>query len=291
MPMASSVPKLRFLFLVSAFSVVRTTVFVMENDAFNLIVSSFPDAVSQFGPELFHVGGFLVVANPVNACEPIQNISHYPVPDSRSRSRETDVPFIALISRGGCNFDLKVLNVQNARFSGAIVYNNVDYEIFPMSGRDFSTKILIPSVMVDKSAGDRLQSYSLLKTDEKYLVSLTSFYSIPLKYVLLALLILVGTSLLILIGCFISHFCNSWCRARRGRLSYRHLRQLTTKRFTKGRDPYEACSICLEDYEERDKLRLLPCHHGGSWIYLPQSLPREFLMIMTLCSKPVSPRF
>ncbi|KAF6773530.1 hypothetical protein AHF37_07019, partial [Paragonimus kellicotti] len=27
-------------------------------------------------------------------------------------------------------------------------------------------------------------------------------------------------------------------------------------------DPYETCPICLEDYKERDKLRLLPCHHA-----------------------------
>ncbi|VDP66902.1 unnamed protein product [Echinostoma caproni] len=28
------------------------------------------------------------------------------------------------------------------------------------------------------------------------------------------------------------------------------------------RDPYETCPICLEDYKERDKIRLLPCHHA-----------------------------
>ncbi|KAF5406058.1 E3 ubiquitin-protein ligase RNF13 [Paragonimus heterotremus] len=131
-----------------------------------------------------------------------------------------------------------------------------------MGGREYVEKIEIPAVMVDRISGYRLKTYSLTESKRRYLGSMVSFYNLPLKYVLLSLLVLVGASLLVLIGCFAAHLCNLWRRAHRGRLSQRHLRQLVTKRFAKEQDPYETCPICLEDYKERDKLRLLPCHHA-----------------------------
>ena len=39
------------------------------------------------------------------------------------------------------------------------------------------------------------------------------------------------------------------------------LLQLPLKEFTK-EDKYDCCSICLEDYEYSDQLRILPCHHA-----------------------------
>lgn len=50
-------------------------------------------------------------------------------------------------------------------------------------------------------------------------------------------------------------------RQRRHRLPASSLRQIPTSKFAKGH-PYETCAICLEDYVEGEKLRLLPCSHG-----------------------------
>ncbi|CAL8086208.1 unnamed protein product [Calicophoron daubneyi] len=248
--------------LLFCFNITFAAVYVLQNAPFNVVVSSFDDAVSLFGPELFHVDGFLVAAVPSNACTriapaPDVNVSKRP----ESLEKMSSLPYIALIERGRCNFDLKVLNAQLAGYFGAIVYNTKDDEIFPMSGTNHSDEIRIPSVMVDRTAGNRLQSFTVTKQKKEYLVSMVSFYSLPLKYVLLSLLILVGASLVVLIACFTIHLCNLWRRIRRGRLSRRHLRQLPTKRFQKGRDPYDTCSVCLEDYKDRDKIRILPCHH------------------------------
>ena len=48
---------------------------------------------------------------------------------------------------------------------------------------------------------------------------------------------------------------------RRHRLPSSSLRKIPTAKFSKG-DPYETCAICLEDYQEGEKLRILPCSHG-----------------------------
>ena len=50
-------------------------------------------------------------------------------------------------------------------------------------------------------------------------------------------------------------------RRRRHRLPKSALKKLPIHKFKDG-DPYETCCICLDDFEEGDKLRILPCDHG-----------------------------
>ena len=74
---------------------------------------------------------------------------------------------------------------------------------------------------------------------------------------------------------------------RRGLTVWR-IRQLPRRRYFKGKESMEMCSICLEDFEEREYLRVLPCDHGkiinivstcNDILYLPYIL----LIITIIC--------
>ncbi|CAH8494724.1 unnamed protein product [Heterobilharzia americana] len=192
------------LFLLGIVST-ESKIYVVRNQPFDGLVESFPDAVSLFGPEIFHRDHI--------------HLLH-----------------------------VKVLNAQRSGYTGVIVFNTIDDKIFPMNGRKHIDQIMIPSVMVDKKAGLKLMNYSVNNRSQEFMINMVSFYGLPLKYILLSLLIVVGVSLLILVISFVVHLCRFWRRIHRGRLSRRHLRQLVIKRFTKGLDSYDVCSICLEDY-------------------------------------------
>merc|ERR1712051_513445 len=50
-------------------------------------------------------------------------------------------------------------------------------------------------------------------------------------------------------------------RRMRHRLPKSALKKLPIHKFKEG-DPFETCCICLDDFEEGDKLRILPCDHA-----------------------------
>ncbi|KAL1023342.1 hypothetical protein UPYG_G00039470 [Umbra pygmaea] len=222
--------------------------------AFDNKTADFDDLPARFGYRLPSDGlkGFLIGARPENACEPI-----HPPPAQDNLTGA----FIVLIKRFDCNFDIKVLNAQRAGYKAAIVHNVDSDDLISMGSNDVTIlkQIDIPSVFVSE------ETANVLKEDYTYdkggHVVLMPDFSLPLEYYLIPFLIIVGICLILIVVFMITKFVQDRHRARRSRLRKDQLKKLPIHKYKKG-DSYDVCAICLDEYEEGDKLRVLPCSHA-----------------------------
>ncbi|NXD38570.1 RNF13 ligase, partial [Copsychus sechellarum] len=219
---------------------------------------TFDDLPARFGYRLPAEGlkGFLINSKPENACEPI---APPPLRDNSSGA------FIVLIRRLECNFDVKVLNAQRAGYKAAIVHNVDSDDLISMGSNDIEIlkKIDIPSVFIgEKSANSLKEEFTYEKGGH---VVLIPEFSLPLEYYLIPFLIIVGICLILIVIFMITKFVQDRHRARRNRLRKDQLKKLPVHKFKKGKCilyEYDVCAICLDEYEDGDKLRILPCSHA-----------------------------
>ncbi|XP_051550025.1 E3 ubiquitin-protein ligase RNF13-like [Myxocyprinus asiaticus] len=215
---------------------------------------NFDDLPARFGYRLPSEGlkGFLVGARPENACEPIAP------PPLRDNVTNT---FIVLIKRFDCNFDVKVLHAQKAGYKAAIVHNVDSDDLISMGSNDLDIlkQIDIPSVFIGEEAANSLKEDYIYEKGGH--VILMPDFSLPLEYYLIPFLIIVGICLILIVVFMITKFVQDRHRARRSRLRKDQLKKLPIHKYKKG-DSYDVCAICLDEYEEGDKLRVLPCSHA-----------------------------
>ncbi|XP_050684698.1 E3 ubiquitin-protein ligase RNF13-like isoform X2 [Leptidea sinapis] len=216
------------------------------------IAEEFRDMPASFGPEIAPDGlrGFLVVGEPEDGCGPM---AKPPTVENFTGK------WIVLVSRFNCSFEVKVRNAQAAGFNCAIVHNVNSSELETMSAKD-PVGIDIPSVFVSDLAGQILS--------EEY-IYINKFYimvngDLPFDintHLLLPFAIVVVLCLIVILIFMIVKCIKDRRRARRHRLPNRSLKKIPICKFSKG-DPYDTCAICLDDYQEGDKLRVLPCAHA-----------------------------
>ncbi|XP_051979812.1 E3 ubiquitin-protein ligase RNF13-like [Xyrauchen texanus] len=222
--------------------------------SFDNKTENFDDLPARFGYRLPSEGlkGFLVGARPENACEPIAP------PPLRDNVTNT---FIVLIKRFDCNFDVKVLHAQKAGYKAAIVHNVDSDDLISMGSNDMDIlkQIDIPSVFIGEEASNSLKEDYIYEKGGH--VILMPDFSLPLEYYLIPFLIIVGICLILIVVFMITKFVQDRHRARRSRLRKDQLKKLPIHKYKKG-DSYDVCAICLDEYEEGDKLRVLPCSHA-----------------------------
>ncbi|XP_055344852.1 E3 ubiquitin-protein ligase RNF13-like [Paramacrobiotus metropolitanus] len=210
-------------------------------------------ASDHFGPSIPSDGleGYLVLSDPINGCTPIR-----PPPPGSNMSVLR--PWIILIKRGGCDFDTKVLNAQNAGYISAIVYNNGSQNLIPMSGTH-GDEIQIPSVFVSYRDGIMLAT-DFTWTSGYHIVITPDYPVISLNAILLPFAIVVGICFFVLTMVLVAKYVRDRRRRQRHRLPKSQLKKIAIKKFKKG-EGNDVCAICLDEFEEGDKMRVLPCHH------------------------------
>lgn len=244
--------------LLSVFLLTKSTkgdILVYQQDQ---LLEEFRDFPATFGTDIPESGIKVraVRADPYDGCSDMAG-----PPENVTSVGSIGVPtrFAVIIARYNCSFEVKVRNAQKAGYVAVIVHNVGSNDLERMSA-NHAEDIMIPSVFIGESNGIYIiesflypSSYALIITDD-----------IPFNInnnLIIPFAIIVGLCFIITV-CFMIIRC---IRERRRRLRHRlpnsMLKRIPIVKFAKGMQ-YDTCAICLDDYVDNERLRVLPCHHA-----------------------------
>ncbi|KAF9431311.1 hypothetical protein BGZ94_000018 [Podila epigama] len=236
--------------MVASFESTDATIVVMATN------DTYIDRTAAFGPQIPEEGLVLSLiavetlqGSDQSACAPVTGAP-------------ANVSWVALVERGGdCGFAEKVRNMQVSGASAVIVGDDRRGGLITMYAREDTYDITIPSVFITQNHYRELR-YLGMELGKGFAVRMTpDDEDWPLMDVL---------SFIILSPAFVILFLYFLVRVRIHQQRKADLAptevvsRLPVKIFFKSKvrenDPVE-CVICLEEYEDEDELRVLPCKH------------------------------
>ncbi|XP_009813984.2 E3 ubiquitin-protein ligase RNF13-like [Gavia stellata] len=205
-----------------------------------------------FGPRLPAEGltGYFTKVIPPNACHPIET------PPALRKAYETH---IALIQGYDCSFVKKVLHAQQAGYQTAVVYNMDSEQLVTMMADDKEIQqlIKIPSLFTGQSVSLHFQrilqcdkgAYVRLLPPKQYLSPCQDNAKMLQKTFVMQdfrdLFYVIIATIPVMVGL-------SW---------YKRARKIKLHTYKQG-DKYETCVICMAEYKEGDRLKILSCSHA-----------------------------
>ncbi|GIY96673.1 e3 ubiquitin-protein ligase RNF167 [Caerostris extrusa] len=237
-------------------SLINATIEVF--DRFGRKVDSFQDREAAFDDNFVTQEGYLVNADPPDGCTSIAPPSFL--------TNFTMGKFVLINGTSECGFTAKVRNAEKAGYDVAIIYDP--------SPMPFEYIHIVPFKRLQITIDVLFISYEdgiILRSNYVYNNSYQYNYRVRIKpdtpdityymYLFGGVIGICFFVMLLFMMCLLIKCIQEKRRSRRNRLSSRQIKQIPTAKFTKG-DQYDVCAICLEDYNEGDKLRILPCSHA-----------------------------
>ncbi|XP_028039318.1 protein goliath isoform X2 [Bombyx mandarina] len=186
-------------------------------------------------------------------------------------------PWIALIRRGSCNFELKVQNAWRANATAVLIYNDRDAPDLDKMKLSTDNGRNISAVFTYKWKGEEIAR--LIDNGTRVTIAIIkgrSFAIIPkdfnktsVLFVSISFIVLMVISLAWLVFYYIQRFryihakdrlSKRLCCAAKKALSKIPVKSLKTEdREVQGDG--ECCAICIEPYKVSETLRSLPCRH------------------------------
>lgn len=253
------------LILISSLNInhVLSEIIVYKNTSINKVVRVITDYELSIGADIPDDGimAYIVSAEPENACTEIKPPPKDPFQLGNSLGNDSRFNWFVLVDRDYCVMDKKLKNVKSAGYNGVIIYN-ARLTQMNLPELDYQLVVDFPVLLVTHIDGKQIKTlYTYDKGYFAWFLNNSPFHIYPF---LVPFLVVIGACIIVIISFMISQIIrcyNERRKRRRHRLAKRHLKKIPTINFKKG-DHYEICAICLDEFKEGVKLRLLTCGHA-----------------------------